>query len=178
MSELITAARPYARAAFEVARDGGNLDAWSAQLAFMAVVASDPAMCALLDNPRLTQERTAEMFAEVCAGNVDRQGGNFIRLLAENDRLSLLPHIALLFEEMRAREQGKVEASVVSAQPLAQAQLDAIVARLKARFGREVELVCETDEGLIGGAVIRAGDLVIDGSVRGRLEKLAGNLNR
>lgn len=178
MSELTTLARPYAKAVFEVAREAGDLARWSDQLGFMAAVVHDPTMKAFLDSPKLTREAAAETVIGVCEGRIDDQGKNFVRLLAENGRLTLLPEIAAIYEVMRAEAEGKVEARVISAQPVSDAQKSAIAQSLAKRLGREVELVCEVDESLIGGAVIRAGDLVIDGSVRGRLERMAANLSR
>jgi F-type H+-transporting ATPase subunit delta len=178
MSELTTLARPYAKAVFEVAQAAGDLAGWSDQLGFMAAVAHDPAIRAFLDNPKLTREAAAQTFIQVCEGHIDDQGRNLIRMLADNGRLILLPGIAALYEVLRAGAEGKVEARVVSARPVSDEQKAAITAALRKRLGREVELVCEVDVDLIGGAVIRAGDLVIDGSLRGRLEKLAASLSR
>lgn len=178
MSELTTLARPYAKAVFEAAQAAGNLAGWSDQLGFMAAVAHDPDMRRYLDNPKLTREAAAQTFISVCEGRIDDRGKNLVRLLAENGRINALPEIAALFEVMRANAEGKVEAKVVSARPVADGQKAEIAAALRKRLGREVELVCEIDENLIGGAVIRAGDLVIDGSMRGRLERLAASLSR
>lgn len=178
MSELTTLARPYAKAVFEVAEAAGDMARWSDQLGFMAAVAHDPAMRAYLDSPRLTRDAVAQSFISVCEGRIDDQGKNLIRLLADNGRLTLLPEIAALYEVLRAGAEGKVEARVISAQPVSEAQKAGIIAALGRRLGREVELICEIDENLIGGAVIRAGDLVIDGSLRGRLEKMAASLSR
>jgi F-type H+-transporting ATPase subunit delta len=178
MSELTTLARPYAKAVFEVAQAAGDLARWSDQLGFMAAVAHDPAVRVVLDSPRLTREAAAQTFIQVCEGHIDDQGRNLVRLLADNGRLTLLPEVAALYEVLRAGAEGKVEAHVVSARPVSEKQKAGIATALKKRLGREVELVCEVDENLIGGAVIRAGDLVIDGSLRGRLEKMAASLSR
>ncbi|WP_126457144.1 F0F1 ATP synthase subunit delta [Sulfuriflexus mobilis] len=171
MSELITVARPYAQAAFDLAREAGALQAWSDSLAFAATVAGDEAMAEAIENPNLTVDQRAELFIAVCSDRLDDNGHNFIRLLAENGRLAALPEIAELFEKLRADEEGSIEARVISAKPLNDAQQAEIIAALKKRFEREVILQCETDESLLGGAIIRAGDTVIDGSMRGRLEK-------
>jgi F-type H+-transporting ATPase subunit delta len=171
MSELITVARPYAQAAFDLARETGALQGWSDSLAFAAAVAGDETMAEAVENPGLTVEQRAELFISVCADHLDDSGRNFIRLLAENGRLAALPEIADLYEKLRSEEEGSIEAKVVSAKPLDDAQQAAIIAALKKRFERDITLQCETDESLLGGAVIRAGDTVIDGSMRGRLEK-------
>lgn len=176
MSEITTAARPYAKAVFELAQGSGNYDGWSNQLAFLAAVAKDPSMADKLDNPRLTRESLAELVCAIGEGQLDGAGQNLVRLLAENRRMRLLPGIAPMYEELRAEAEKKVAATVTSAQPVSDTQQKAIAEALKKRFGREVELECKVDETLIGGAVIRAGDLVIDGSVTGRLEQLVGTL--
>ena len=173
MSELTTAARPYARAAFDIAKANGEQQKWTDMLGFMAAVAHDPTMTALLDSPRLSQNQAAEMFISVCEENIDQRGKNFIKLLAENDRLKLLPEITALYEHYRAEAEGTIEAEVISASEVSESQLAKITASLKNRLGKEVRLTSKIDPSLIGGAIIRAGDLVIDGSVSGRLEKLS-----
>jgi F-type H+-transporting ATPase subunit delta len=173
MSELTTLARPYANAAFELARDQGEFDKWSQMLAFMAAVVHDSTMRAVLDSPRLDEEQAAQLLISVCEERIDDQGRNFIRLLAENRRLSLLSEIAALYESLRREAEGKIDAEVISAQDIDESQLGAIARALKKRLGREVHLSARTDQSLLGGAIIRAGDLVIDGSIRGRLEQLS-----
>jgi F-type H+-transporting ATPase subunit delta len=176
MSELITLARPYASAAFELAREQKNYDHWSEMLGFMAAVAHDRTMRVALDSPRLSESEAAEMFIAVCEERIDDDGRNFIRLLAENRRLILLPEITALYEFRRREAEGKIDAEVVSAKELDKTQIEAITQALKARLGREVHLTTRTDEDLLGGAVIRAGDLVIDGSIRGELNRLSTTL--
>lgn len=173
MSELITVARPYAQAAFDLARENKALAKWSETLAFVAAVSADAQMREAVSNPALTAQQRGQLFIDVCADQLDDQSKNFIKLLAENDRLPALSEIAELFEAMRAEEEGSIEASVVSAKPLTEAQQNEIIASLKKRFDREISLSCEVDESLLGGAIIHAGDTVIDGSVRGRLEQFA-----
>ena len=177
MSELSTLARPYASAVFELAKEQKDFDRWSNMLAFMAAVAHDGEMRRVLDSPRLSEEQAAEMFIAVCEERIDDDGRNFVRLLAENRRLQLLPEITARYEFMRHEAEGKIDAEVVSAQELDKAKLEAIAKALKARLGREVNLTAHIDEGLLGGAVIRAGDLVIDGSIQGRLNKLSTALS-
>lgn len=173
MSELTTAARPYARAAYDVASNNNAIDQWTEMLNFSAAVAHDPTMKAVLDSPRLSWQQAAELFQQVCAEKLDQRGNNFIKLLAENGRLTLLPEIAALFQHYRAQAQGTVDAVLISAQEVNEDQITAITSSLSQRLGKKVSLSTSIDESLIGGAIIRAGDIVIDGSVRGRLEKLS-----
>ncbi len=178
MSEYITAARPYARAAFELAKEQKRFDAWSDMLSLMATVVHDPTMRAVLDSPALAADQGSELLISVCSDKIDEQGRNFIKLLAENRRLVLLPDVAALYENYRAEAEGKIEAEVVSAQDITEQQMGNIAQALKKRLGREVSISARTDPSLLGGAIIRAGDLVIDGSVRGKLNKLATTLSR
>lgn len=169
MSQALTLARPYARAAFALSRDAGSSVAWSQALAFAARVAADPQVQALLVHPQLTSTDAVTLLA---ADGADDAITRFLGLLADNRRLVLLPEIVGLFEELRAEADRVVKARVTSASALPQAELDSITAALKKRFGREVEVETAVDEALIGGAVIDAGDVVIDGSLRGKLARL------
>ena len=173
MSDLTTTARPYGRAAFDIASAHDEHQRWTDMLTFMVAVAGDPGMRALLDSPVLSKQQAADLFVSVCEEHINERGKNFIRLLAENNRINLLPEIATLYRQYRAEAEGTIDAEVVSASEVNEAQLASISAALKRRLGKEVRLVSRTDPALIGGAVIRAGDLVIDGSVRGRLDKLS-----
>lgn len=178
MTERTTLARPYAEAAFRLAGERKNLAGWSEMLKLAAAVAADPQMARLIDNPRVPRARFVEFFLDVCGKKLDKDGANFVRLLAENRRIALLPEIAALYEALRAAAEARVEAEVVSAAEVGAEQLKAIAAALKKRLGRDVTLATRIDPSLVGGIVIRAGDLVIDGSVQGRLRALATHLNR
>lgn len=172
--QALTLARPYARAAFAIARDGNALAAWSQALGFAARVAADPQVAALLGHPKLT---TADAVTLLSPPDPPSQAfADFIALLADNRRLPLLPEIAGLFEELRADAERIVKARVTAAAALPVGELDSIKAALRKRFGREVELETAVDESLIGGAVIDAGDVVIDGSLRGKLSRLQAAL--
>ncbi|HOZ24344.1 MAG TPA: F0F1 ATP synthase subunit delta [Thermomonas sp.] len=173
MSQALTLARPYARAAFAIARDTNALPAWSDALAFAARVAADPAVAALLGNPGLTQADATTLLAP---DGADALFGNFLGLLFENRRLSLLPEITGQFDELRFEAERVVKAKVTSAVALPAAELATIKAALAKRFGREVEVETAVDESLIGGAVIDAGDVVIDGSLKGKLGRLQAAL--
>ncbi|MGY3266950.1 F0F1 ATP synthase subunit delta [Lysobacter sp. HA35] len=173
MSQALTLARPYARAAFNAARDEGRVTAWSQALAFAARVAADPQAQAVLKHPQLTSDNASSLLA---IDGADASVQRFVTMLADNRRLELLPEIAGLFEQLRAEAERVVKARVTSASQLSDAELAAIRDGLKRRFGREVELEPAIDTSLIGGAVIDAGDVVIDGSVKGKLERLQSAL--
>jgi F-type H+-transporting ATPase subunit delta len=178
MSELITASRPYARAIFELAEANKDEEKWSQQLTFMAAVAADASMIEALDNPKLSKQQTAELFIKVCDPHLDKQGINLTKLLAENDRLVLLPEITTLYEKLRSEAEGSIDAEVISAFEVSDEQQKAIAKSLKKRLGRDVKLTTRIDTSLMGGAIIRAGDLVIDGSLQGRLTKIGTTLSR
>jgi len=178
MAEKTTIARPYAEAVFKLAQQQGSLKDWSERLQLYAAIASNPEMASLIGNPKISNEQLAELFGELCGDKLDDYGKNFIATLIENDRLDLLPEIAGLYEQARADAEGVITAEVLSALPLDDAQQKKIAASLKKRLGRDVVLECEVDESLLGGAVIRAGDLVIDGSAKGQVERLSNVLLR
>ena len=173
MSQALTLARPYARAAFSLARDAGALAPWSQALAFAAQAAADPRVAALLGNPKLTH---ADAVTLLSPDHADEGFGRFLALLADNRRLALLPEIAGLYDDLRNEAERVVKARVTSATALPPAELDSIKAALVKRFGREVEVETAIDESLIGGAVIDAGDVVIDGSLKGKLGRLQSAL--
>jgi len=173
MAEKATIARPYAKAAFEYAREHQSFDRWSQVLATAAAVVSDERAAHLLTNPRVKAEDLVDLIADVCGGALDEHGRNFLLTLATNRRLALLPNIAELFETLRAEVENVLDVQLVSAVQLDDAQRQRMSEALKKRFKREIRLHCAIDLSLIGGAVVRAGDFVIDGSVKARLERLA-----
>lgn len=176
MAEKITVARPYAQAVFELARERDAYAGWSDLLAVAAQVASEPAFSRLLGDPAMERRQLADILIELCGDQADESGRNFIRLLADNDRLAYLPEISMKFEQLRAEAEKIVDVEVTSAVALDEPQQQKIAAAMRERLGSNVRLHCEIDESLLGGAVVRAGDLVIDGSLRGRLDRLAGAL--
>ena len=173
MSQSLTLARPYARAAFAASRNDGRAASWSQALAFAAQVAADPRVQALLSHPQLSNDDAVALLA---TDGADEELKRFIGLLADNHRLVLLPEIAGLFEQLRLEAERIVRARVTSATPLPEAELATIREALKKRLGREVEIEAAVDASLIGGAVIDAGDVVIDGSLRGKLDRLQSAL--
>ena len=185
MADNNTIARPYAQAVFEVAQENGALDELSTSLAAGKELLSDGRVDAFLSNPTLTDERRLEflegLFAaaagegSVFAGG-SKHGENFLKLLLEYDRVNVLPEISDHFEALKAKIENSIDVTVTAPAPLSEAQKNEIVAALRKRFGRDVVLATEIDESLIGGALIRAGDVVIDGSLRSRLQGLANAL--
>jgi F-type H+-transporting ATPase subunit delta len=178
MAELTTIARPYAEAVFELAKQESQLGRWSDSLRFAAAVASDGRMKAILSSPRVTHEQKLALLQSTAGSNMSEAGKNLLGLLLRNGRAELLPEISKLYEEFKERDEGLVEADVASAFPLTDGQLQALVAQLEGRFKRKVVARTTVDPALIGGAVIRVGDEVLDGSVRGKLDALAAALTK
>ena len=171
MSSALTLARPYARAAFELAHSHKALPLWAEQLAFAAEVASDPRAAALFGNPRISPAELASLFLPH-GEKADSEFGRFIALLIENGRLPVLPEIRTLFEELKLESERLLKVRLRTAARIEAAELEKITAALKRRFNRDIELTQSIDPKMIGGAIIDAGDVVIDGSVRGRLARL------
>jgi F-type H+-transporting ATPase subunit delta len=174
--DITTIARPYAEAAFARAQESKQLDAWGDALAVLSSIAGDADMADQIANPNVPRERLSEAILEIAAGTLPDDAKNLVRILAENNRLSALPEIAVLFEDLKTKHQGVRQVQVLSAFDLNDVQKTELAGVLKKRLGADVELTVETDPSLIGGVEIRAGDLVIDGSVRGKLHKLATEL--
>ncbi|MEX0963752.1 MAG: F0F1 ATP synthase subunit delta [Pseudohongiellaceae bacterium] len=177
MAELITLARPYAKAAFETAVEDGALDKWSNMIALSAAVAGHSSVRRVLTSPSLSGEQIADAFIGVCGDELDAKGGNFISLLAENKRLILLPEISALFETLKANQEMSVDVEITTAFEISSEVSNRLAQALKDRLKREIILATNVDQSLIGGAIIRAGDNVIDSSVRGKLSKLAESMN-
>jgi len=174
--DITTVARPYAQAVFARARESGQLDAWGDALTALSAIVGDADMAEQIGNPNVPRDRLRDAILEIAADNLSAESKNLVSLLAANNRLSTLPEIARLFEELTTRFQGISQVQVLSAFDLDKATQTELSAVLKKRLGAEVEMTVETDPSLIGGVEIRAGDLVIDGSVRGKLRKLANEL--
>ncbi|TVS11787.1 MAG: F0F1 ATP synthase subunit delta [Wenzhouxiangella sp.] len=173
MLNRTTLARPYARAAFLSAREHDALERWSANLELAAQISAHDPVPELLDNPRLTRDQVMSLFTGTGGERFEQPFVNFLKTLGQYRRLALLPEICAQFEALRREAEKRVRALVTSAYPMDEEQTGEMRARLQARFGREIDLVVEVDASLIGGAVIRIEDQVMDGSVRGQLERLA-----
>lgn len=177
MASLSVIAQPYARAIFELARDEGQFQAWGDQLALAVAIVDNPEMKGLLDSPRITAQQLGELFLDIGGDKFNSQFQNLLRILAENRRLSILPSIAEAYQELRAEAEKVLHVKVTSAAPMSDAQKQAMSEKLKQRFSRDIKAEYAVDEELIGGAVVRAGDTVIDGSLRNKLARLADVIN-
>lgn len=176
VAERATIARPYAKAAFEYARDAKAFAGWSQGLQMAAQIVTDPRVAALSHNPRLVAADLAGLVTDVAGDRLDAGMQNFVRLLAENHRLLLLPEIAAHYEELRSEVENTVDVEVISAVALSGEQQDKLSQALSTRLKRKIRMHTAVDAALLGGAVVRAGDLVIDGSLKGRLQRLATDL--
>jgi F-type H+-transporting ATPase subunit delta len=176
MADRLTIARPYARAAFDEARSANALTPWADALNVAATVVQDGRVAALLGNPHVTPYQLAQLVSSIAGPKLGEHGANFVRTLAANGRLAYLPEIAAQFAILKDSAEGVTDVSVTAAAELNDAQRNRISAALEKRLQRKVRLHCAIDPALLGGAVLRAGDLVIDGSLRTRLERIAYEL--
>jgi F-type H+-transporting ATPase subunit delta len=171
-ADKTTVARPYAKAAFDGAQADKRLGPWSEALRVGAEVVRDERVENLLNNPRVTPTELAQLVIDVAGDRLDEDGRNFVRTLAENRRLAYLPEISALFDSLKDEAEGVMDVTVTSATPLDSAQQQTLTKALAKKLKREVRLHLQTDPTLIGGAVLRAGDTVIDGSLRARLQRI------
>ncbi|AQW58109.1 F0F1 ATP synthase subunit delta [Vibrio owensii] len=175
MSDMTTIARPYAKAAFDFAVDKDQLDQWGQMLSFATEVAKNEQMNELLTGS-VSADKLAEIFVAVCGEQVDAHGQNLIKVMAENGRLTALPDVCEQFFLLKKEHEKEIDVEVISASELSDEQLANIGSKLEVRLERKVKLNCSVDETLLGGVIIRAGDLVIDDSARGRLNRLSDAL--
>jgi F-type H+-transporting ATPase subunit delta len=176
MAEKVTIARPYARAAFGYAQEHKAFAKWSELLGQAAAIVADERVARLLSSPRLTAEQLVELIGDGAGGSLDEHGRNFLNTLAQNRRLDLLPEIAAMYEILRAEVENIADVQIISAVALNDAQRERLAAALRKRMKSDVRLHCDVDPSLIGGAIVRSGDLVIDGSLRAGLERLASRI--
>jgi F-type H+-transporting ATPase subunit delta len=176
MAELATIARPYAEAAFEIARDANALGAWSDMLRFAAQVVADPRVAGALDNPRLDAGAREALLLSIGGDRFTGETRNFIRVLVEAERVALLPQIAVMFDKLKNQAEAVATATIESAYELSPAQVDELKAALEKRFGKKIEATVTVNRQLIGGARVTVGDSVLDGSVQAKLEAMRTTL--
>ncbi len=174
MSEQISLARPYAKAIFELARDSGDYSLWSDQLEFLATVAADPAMKEIIQNPEITEQQLTDLILDVGKDQLNEQTQNLVKLLVHNDRLAAAKDINRQYLVLRDEAEQVIEAQLITASEVDGAQKRSIETALSGRLGKKIKLETSVDESLIGGAVVRAGDWVVDGSVKAQLQDLVG----
>ena len=176
MEDLTTIARPYAQAVLSQAQTEDNVDGWGDTLAFLAGVAKDPTMSGVIANPSVDTAKLTTLMLDVAGDRLSDTTTNFVKLLAANHRLAALPEIQRQFERLRADLEGRLKVDIVSAYELSDAQATSLSEAVARRLGRQVDVSVTVDSALIGGVVIRAGDLVIDASMRGRLAQMGASL--
>ncbi|MBK1701191.1 F0F1 ATP synthase subunit delta [Thiococcus pfennigii] len=174
--DITTIARPYAEAVYKLARETDSVESWSAALSLLATIADDPDMARQIANPTAPRERLRDLILDICGPDLPPQARNLVGLLAENARLEAISEIARLFDDLRVKQRGLRQVTVRSAYPLEAAEETRLIEVLRTHLGAEIELTVEEDPGLLGGVEIHAGDLVIDDSVRGKLQRLATQL--
>jgi F-type H+-transporting ATPase subunit delta len=176
MAELTTVARPYAEAAFTLAREQNALPVWSQMLKLASDIISDPRMAGALDNPKLDAAAKASLLLSIAGDGLNAEGRNFVRVLVDADRISLMPAVASLFESLKDTAEGVAKATIETAFPLEGNDLAELTAALERRFKRKVEPEVIVNPELIGGARITVGDNVIDGTVQEQLRAMAVQL--
>lgn len=172
MSELATLARPYAEAVFKRAKETDSAAKWSDTLAFISTVGNDEIISVAADNPKVKKENFLNLMLDICSGQVDQEGENFLKLLVQNNRLKLARHIAAIYEQYRAEDEGYVDVEVSTAYSLSKDEEKNLASKLENTLHKKVHLNVTEDRSLIGGILIRAGDRVIDGSIKGQLQHM------
>ncbi len=176
MAQLSNIARPYAQAVFDLAQESGNLESWSQTLALVSDIVSDRQVSAVIGDPRIARDVTLELVLDIGGDALDEQARNLVRILTHYRRLSAAPTVAAQYETLRAQAEGIIEAQLESAWPMSDDHERIVTEALESRLGRKIRLHCSVNEELIGGVIVKAGDWVIDGSVRARINKLASAL--
>ncbi|MGZ8257913.1 MAG: F0F1 ATP synthase subunit delta [Methylotenera sp.] len=177
MAEISTIARPYAVAAFNLGKEQNALAKWSEMLGFAAAVASDAQMQAYIQDPKVISSELQTTFLKVCGDKLNENGQNLIKVLVEYGRMSVLPAISSAFEELKAQDEGTLDAQIIAAAKPSDAEIKDLVKRLESKFGKKIEASVSVDPELIGGIKIIVGDTVIDASVKGQLQNLAYTLS-
>lgn len=172
MSELVTLARPYAEAAFKRAKETDTVAKWSESLTFLSAVMQDKAISVIVDNPKIAAEQVKALLLDICTGQLDVESENFVKLLVQNKRLSLAQQIAILFEQLKAEFEGYIDVDVTSAFAFTAEEQKKFTATLEKQLNKKVRAKVTVDKTLLGGVIVRAGDRVIDGSVKGQLQHM------
>ncbi len=172
MAQLMTIARPYAEAVYSLAKEEGDVAAWSEELANLSIISQDDAMVAMIKNPKYSADNIVSVFTDVMGNNLTTKGKNLLVTMARNKRLAALSDVAEVFETLRAKDEKRVRATVISAQTVTDEQKKILSAALNAKFDAEVEITYEEDSSLIGGIKIKVDDWAIDGSAITQLKKL------
>ena len=178
MAEAITVARPYAVAAWRHAEAEGKVDLWAEMLQLMADIVRNETMSKIVTDPRVGTDRLSQLMLDICGGRISDTAESFIKLLVENGKLSLMPEIYAVFAAMKAEAGGAVDATLLAAYPVNAKFEQSIAAAMQKKLNREVKFTTEEDKSLLGGVIIRAGDMVIDASIRGQIESLANELRQ
>jgi len=178
MAESVTIARPYAEAAFKLAREKNQLEAWSQMLRLLDLVMQDASVARSISDPNVSSERLQGLILGVCGEQLDGAGRNFVQVLEHNNRLSLLPEIRAMFEALRLEHEGVLEAEIQSAFAIDDAQVAQLVKKLEGKYKRKVRARVSVDAKLIGGIKIVVGDKVVDATVRGKLDAMSAALIR
>ena len=173
MSELSTLARPYAEAVFKRAKETESSQEWSDTLVFLSAILQDESLAAIVNNPRVEQDKLTQLLQNICQDQMTGEATNFLKLLIEDGRLSLAPQIAELFENYKAEDEGYVDVDVITAFALTKAEEKSFATSLKKKLNKKVNISSSVDKSLIGGFLVKAGDTVIDGSISGQLQQLA-----
>ncbi|MCK5717283.1 MAG: F0F1 ATP synthase subunit delta [Thiomargarita sp.] len=176
MAELATLARPYAKAVFDLAIEMDNFDEWADNLNFLAIIMKDPTMAAVISNPQVTKKTLTHILLEVCEGQVGEMGTNLLKILLEHDRLAAIPQLVLQYEALKAQHQGYITVDIATPYPLEPLQTQELETVLQKRLGKAVNISTTLDKSLLGGCLIRAGNEVIDVSIKGHLQQLAVEL--
>ncbi|KAF3977742.1 MAG: F0F1 ATP synthase subunit delta [Methylococcales symbiont of Iophon sp. n. MRB-2018] len=176
MSELSTLARPYAQAVFKTAVASKSVSEWSDMLSFLSVVMQDKELIAVIANPKVSQEQLTTLLLDICQDQLNGEGSNLLKLLLENDRLLLTPQISELYESYKADHEGYIDVEVISAYTLTKEEQKKFATTLKKQLNKKVHITTSIDKSLIGGFLAKAGDKVIDGSIKGQLQQLAKKL--
>ena len=178
MAETLTIARPYAEAAFRLAREKASFDQWSEMLRLLDIVVRDERVAHTIGDPNVTGQQLEGLVLGICGGQLDGAGRNFVQVLVHNDRLTVVPAIRTLFEQLKLEHEGVLETEIYSAFAIDAAQVDQLVRKIEAKYQRKVRAHVSVDPQLIGGVKIVVGDKVFDATVRGKLDARSAALTR